>query len=152
MDKPTLHLIAPFHTIPNHDYDHCAFTGKALRFSKMMKEFDYHIIEYSNGESISSADEKIQILTKDEVINFVGEPTSLNALHGRMETPIYTEFHKRLKEKIVQHVKPNDIILHPYGHSHSELLELIPYAFHVESGIGYVGREFGAIRIFDSYT
>jgi glycosyltransferase involved in cell wall biosynthesis len=152
MNKPTLHLIGIFHTIPNHDYDHCAFTGKVLRFSKMMKPFGYNIIEYSNGDSISEATEHVQILTKEELIALVGEPTSLKALHGVVGTPVHKAFHERLVEKIKTRVKPHDIILHTYGYSHKELLDIIPHAFHVESGIGYVGKDFGAIRIYDSYT
>jgi glycosyltransferase involved in cell wall biosynthesis len=151
-DKPTLHMIALFHTIPNHDYDHCAFTGKVLRFSKMMKKFGYEIIEYSNGESISEADIKVQILTKEELLEFVGPPTSLGALHGVVNTPVHKAFHERLVIKIKKFIKPGDIILHPYGYSHKELVTLYPECFHVESGIGYVGEEFGAIRIYDSYT
>lgn len=151
-DKPTLHLISLFHTIPNHDYDHCAFTGKVLRFSKMMKKFGYEIIEYSNGESISEADIKVQILTKEELLEFVGPPTSLKALHGVAGTPVHKAFHERLVIKMKKFLKPNDIILHPYGYSHQELLSIYPECFHVESGIGYVGQDFGAIRIFDSYT
>jgi glycosyltransferase involved in cell wall biosynthesis len=150
--KPTLHMISLFHTIPNHDYDHCAFTGKVLRFSKMMKKFGYEIIEYSNGESISEADMKVQILTKEELMDFVDPPTSLKALHGVINTPVHKAFHDRLVLKMKKFIKPNDIILHPYGMSHKELVTLYPECFHVESGVGYVGEDFGAIRIFDSYT
>lgn len=150
--KPTLHLISLFHTIPNHDYDHCAFTGKVLRFSKMMKKFGYEIIEYANGESISEADIKVQILSKEELLEFVGPPTSLRALHGIVNTPVHKAFHERLVIKMKKFLKPNDIILHPYGISHKELVSIYPECFHVESGIGYPGQEFGAIRIFDSYT
>lgn len=150
--KPTLHMISLFHTIPNHDYDHCAFTGKVLRFSKMMKKFGYEIIEYSNGDSISEANVKVQILTKKELIEFVGPPTSLQALTGIINSPLHKTFHDRLLIKLKKFVKPNDIILHPYGASHKELLKLYPECFHVESGVGYNGQDFGAIRIFDSYT
>lgn len=150
--KPTLHLIGLFHTIPNHDYDHCAFTGKVLRFSEMMEPFGYHIIEYANGESISKANEKVQILSKEELLNMVGPPISLKALHGESDTPIHKLFSEKLKIEILKRAKPHDIILHPYGTSHKDLLDLLPNCFHVESGIGYDGQEFGAIRIYDSYT
>lgn len=150
--KPTLHIIGMFHTIPNHDYDHCAFTGKVLRFSKMMRKFGYEIVEYSNGESISEANFHVRILTKEEVLNFVGEPTSLNTLHGRVDTPIFEEFHKRLKEKIIHYINPGDIIIHPYSFAHQELVKLIPQCFHTELGIGYEGDNFGAFRIYESYS
>lgn len=149
--KPTLHLIGMFHTIPNHDYDHCAFTGKVLRFSSMMKNMGYNIVEYSNGESISEANEKIQILTKQELLDIVGPPTSLKALHGIKFTPVWYAFHNRLLPIIKSKVKPFDIVIHPYGSSHSELLKEIPQAYHTELGIGYSEQDFGAYRIFESY-
>lgn len=65
--KPTIHLIGCFHTITNIDHSHCAFTGKVLRFPKMMQPFGYTVIEYSNGTSESTANEHVQILTKDEL-------------------------------------------------------------------------------------
>jgi len=65
--KPTIHLIGCFHTITNLDHSHCAFTGKVLRFPKMMQPFGYRVIEYSNGISESTADEHVQILTKEEL-------------------------------------------------------------------------------------
>jgi len=58
--KPTLHLLVLsfiglmlkglFHTCVTSKYSHCAFTGKVLRFSKMMKMYGYHVIEYGNVE------------------------------------------------------------------------------------------------------
>jgi len=36
-DLPRLHLIGIFHTQHTAAYSHCAFTGKALRFPKMMQ-------------------------------------------------------------------------------------------------------------------
>ena len=35
--KPCLHLVGIFHTQHTAAYSHCAFTGKALRFPKMLK-------------------------------------------------------------------------------------------------------------------
>lgn len=67
MQKPTIHLIGCFHTIIDLQHTHCAFSQKVLRFPKMMQPFGYNVIEYSNGTSESTADEHVQILTKDEL-------------------------------------------------------------------------------------
>lgn len=151
-EKPTLHILGMFHTICNHDYDHCAFTGKVMRFSKMMRQQGYIVIEYSNGESISEANEHVQILTKEEVEGFVGKPNNLNALHGTKGTPIWKAFNDKLLMELIKKVNRHDIIIHPYGSSYENLVTDIPYCFHTELGIGYQDRDFGAFRIYESYT
>jgi hypothetical protein len=77
-ERPVLHMIGLFHTVPNHKSSHCAFTGKVLRFAKMMKMYGWkvllvpfgvllvlvlekQVIEYSNGISDSDAYEKVFI-------------------------------------------------------------------------------------------
>lgn len=192
--KPTIHLIGCFHTITNIDHSHCAFTGKVLRFPKMMQPFGYTVIEYSNGTSESTANEHVQILTKDELEllsscwlaarDAVPQTKTLfgDALHmerarvsadlaakarhpietkgqfhgdtAAIGSPHWTEFQKRLIVEMKTRVKPGDIIAHPFGRSHTDLLKIFPvreYA-HVETGIGYPDAPFGAFRIFETYN
>lgn len=192
--KPTIHLIGCFHTITNIDHSHCAFTGKVLRFPKMMQPFGYTVIEYSNGTSESTANEHVQILTKDELEllsscwlaarDSVPQTKTLfgDALHmerarvsadlavkvrhpietkgqfhgdtAAIGSPHWTEFQKRLIVEMKTRVKPGDIIAHPFGRSHADLLKVFPareYA-HVETGIGYPDGPFGAFRIFETYN
>jgi hypothetical protein len=139
--KPTLHLIGIFHTIHNQAYSHCAFTGKALRFPKMLQKYGYRVVEYSNGSSESEADEKVQMLSADELAdltdankrtreNFYGDLAAVG-------TPWHDEFEKRLVPAMRARVKPGDIICHPFGHAHSRLLSDFSKNIHVETGIGY---------------
>lgn len=151
MNKPTLHLIGIFHTIHNHHYDHCAFTGKALRFPRMMQKYGYKVVEYSNEGSESGADEIIQILSKEEVANFTATVDNFMKL-ATIGTPMWQMFNDRLVNEIKNRVKPGDIVCHPFGISHSSLVQELPYAFHVETGIGYDTGDFGAFRIFESYA
>jgi glycosyltransferase involved in cell wall biosynthesis len=149
--KPTLHMIGLFHTIPNHEFDHCAFTGKVLRFAKMMRMQGYEVIEYSNGESLSEANKHIQILTREELFKH----TSTDTVRGQIPwigSDFWRNFHTILIEKLRLNVKDGDIICHPFGYSHSELVTIFPNQFHVETGIGYPQGDFGAFRIFESYA
>lgn len=50
-----LHLVGIFHTRATTEYSHCAFTGKALRFPRMMQAQGYEVIEYSNSVSTAPA-------------------------------------------------------------------------------------------------
>lgn len=54
MTKPRLHLVGIFHTQHTAAYSHCAFTGKALRFPKIMQGQCYTVVEYSNDATVGS--------------------------------------------------------------------------------------------------
>ena len=149
--KPTLHMIGLFHTIPNHHYDHCAFTGKVLRFAKMMQAQGYKVIEYSNGKSISGADEQVQIYTEEEVAEYTKTVDNFMKL-ATMGTPMWQNFQDRLIPEVAKRIKKYDIVCHPFGTSHSILVSRFPEAYHVETGIGYDTGDFGAFRVFESYA
>ena len=153
MNKPKMHLIGLFHTVPNHrTYSACAFTGKVLRWAKMMNMYGWKTIEYANGVSESEASEHVQMLTEDELDGMTGRRGN-NDFHGNtavIGTPWWAEFDKRLRVALKERVKKGDFILHPFGLSHWKLKQDFPEQAHVETGIGYPDAPFGAYRIFES--
>lgn len=154
MSRPTLHLVGIFHTKHTASYSHCAFTGKALRFSKMMRMYGYRVIEYANAGSESLADEKVEMLTHDEFENMLGnrDKKSFHGDNATVGAPHHRLFEERLVPAMTQRVKPRDIICHPFGHAHSRLLQDFPNNSHVETGIGYPTLVDGTIKIFESYA
>ena len=191
MAKPNLHLIGLFHTETTKEYSHCAFTGKVLRFPRMMKMAGYETILYGNGESETEAAETVQILTSED-LNFykrcwlkatatVSKALTGDNLHiaktvlaaelakkkeavsgeesfhgdtAAIGSPHHTAFQAKLIVELSKRVRPGDIICHPFGRSHADLLKIFPtkqYA-HVETGIGYPDAPFGAFRIFETYN
>jgi hypothetical protein len=144
-------MIGLFHTIPNHNYDHCAFTGKVLRFAKMMQAQGYKVIEYSNGQSLSGADEQVQIYTEQEVAEYTKTVDNFMKL-AVMGTPMWQNFQDRLIPEVAKRIKKYDIVCHPFGTAHSVLVSRFPEAYHVETGIGYDTGDFGAFRVFESYA
>jgi glycosyltransferase involved in cell wall biosynthesis len=154
MSKPTLHILGLFHTIPNSDYHHCAFTQKAFRIPKMMQPLGYRCIEYHNGTSESAAENKVQILTEEELFSYTGKHQK-TAFHGNtavLGSRQWTEFDKRLKTILPTKLKDGDIVCHPFGRAHMDLVKMFPNVYHVETGIGYPDADFGAFRIFESYA
>ena len=152
--KPTLHLIGIFHTIHNQDYSHCAFTGKALRFSKMMQMKGYNVIEYANAGSESTADEKVPMLTRDEYVKLIGTRNK-KAFHGDLAatgTPHHALFDERLLREMKKRVKKEDIICHPFGHAHYNAPITFPQNIHCETGIGYPTCMPNTFKIFESYA
>ena len=151
---PTLHLIGIFHTIHDQAHSHCAFTGKALRFAKMLTAQGYEVIEYANEGSESEATEKVSLLSKTELAALLGARTK-TAFYGdiaTLGTPWHQEFEKLLVPELKKRVKPGDIICHPFGHAHSRLVQDFPDNMHVETGIGYPTLLPGTVRIFESYA
>lgn len=152
--KPTLHLVGIFHTKHQAAYSHCAFTGKALRFPKMMQMYDYKVIEYSNEGSESTADEKVVMMTNEEFDSLYGKRTS-TSFYGDDATigsEGHTLFEKKLIPAIRERIQPQDIICHPFGHSHQVLMSEFPNHQHVETGIGYSVLMPDSFRVFESYA
>lgn len=152
MTLPTLHLIAPFHTVPTLDFSHCAFTGKALRFSKMMQMRGYRVVEYANEGSTSDAETKVVMLNREEFAHHY--PTQkAHEFHGdyaKWGIRGWPIFNQRLIVELAKRAKPGDIVCHPFGQSHQMLPTIFPHLHHVETGIGYPDRPFGCWRIFES--
>lgn len=153
-----LHFIGLFHTKNKQSFSHCAFTGKSLRFPKMMKQYGYEIIEYSNEGSESEADEHVVMLNSDEYDYFFGkffnkkQNNVFYGDHALVGGDAHLIFHERLIKEIRSRIKPRDIICHPFGFAHEELIDLFPNNFHVETGIGYPEMMDKSFHIFESYA
>jgi SAM-dependent methyltransferase len=149
-----LHLVGIFHTQANAAFSHCAFTGKALRFPRMMQAQGYEVIEYSNEGSEAGATEHVPILTLDEFDNLYGSRKDTD-FHGDNAT-IGSEGHQLFEERLIvelrKRLQKEDIICHPFGHAHQILMDKFPSHQHVETGIGYPTLMPNSFRIFESYA
>jgi len=153
--KPTLHLLGIFHTIHSQEYSHCAFTGKALRFSKMMQAYDYNVIEYANEGSESASREKVAMLTKDELHKFVGDKQGGQKFFGdtaRAGSEWHQLFESRLIPALRSRLDARDVICHPFGIAHESVVKAFPNHIHLETGIGYPVLLKNSFRIFESYA
>jgi glycosyltransferase involved in cell wall biosynthesis len=151
---PRLHLVGIFHTRHSEQFSHCAFTGKALRFPKMLKMYGHRVTEYSNSGSDSEADEKVEILTNEEFNLLFGDYKNSEFFGNKalIGSEGHTLFEKKLVHEMRSRVSPGDIICHPFGHSHDPLLRLFPNNIHLETGIGYTTLMAGSLKIFESYA
>lgn len=156
----TIHMIGLPHTIVSNEYSHCAFTGKILRFPKMMQTLEnygdfskpYTIHEYSNEGSESLADIKTTVFTKEQMEELKADhKKNYPGIPCHVESKMVTEYHKLLTLKLCMTVEPGDIICHPFGNIHSQLAVLFPQAYHLESGIGY-NDSWAPFRVFESYA
>jgi glycosyltransferase involved in cell wall biosynthesis len=153
----TLHLIAPFHTVLTPEFDHCAFTAKARRFSTMMKTLGskYHVIEYANAGSESEADEKVVMLSKDECQSFYrrGKKDLLDqsaTIDGPGHRLFSTRLETALRKRLEGASNKEHFVLHMWGNAHQQLAQEIKNYCHVEVGVGHTAAPFGAFRIYES--
>lgn len=154
MSKPRLHLVGIFHTLATSDYSHCAFTGKAMRFPRMMMAQGHEVIEYSNWGSKAGATEHVEMLSKCEFEEFYGGRghTSFHGDDATIGSDGHRLFEARLIPAIRKNLGPQDIICHPFGHAHQILMSEFPNHQHVETGIGYPTLMPNSYRIFESYA
>ncbi len=149
--QPILHVIAPFHTIPRKEFSHCAFTGKALRFAKMMQPFGYNVVEYANEGSESEADTKVPMLSTGEFNRFFKPEHSSPGAQANIDSDGYRFFNTLLPALLKAYAKPGDIVCQTFGPAcHPDIVKQFTKLIHVESGIGYPITPFGCHQIFES--
>ena len=133
---------------------HCAFTGKALRFEKMMRDFfPGGYFEYANEGSESEAQNKIVLLKRAEMEKYYPrKPHEFWGNHATIGSDGWNMFDARLRVALTGRVRTGDFICHPFGRAHVQLFHDYPFAIHVETGIGYPDAPFGAFRIYESWA
>jgi glycosyltransferase involved in cell wall biosynthesis len=149
-----LHLVGIFHTQHTAAFSHCAFTGKALRFPRMMQRQGYRVIEYSNAGSEACPDEHVEMLSLAEYQTLYGDraDTDFHGNDATLGTRGHQLFESRLIPALRERLQPEDIICHPFGHAHQQLMTEFPNHQHVETGIGYPTLMPNSFRIFESYA
>lgn len=148
-----------FHVLPNPavvtstDYLSCAFTQKALRFCKMMKERGHEVIHYGHEESNLDCTEHVTVLTSKEWKECYDDYDWKNgwfkydlndSAHKISAKNAIAEIHKRKQR--------NDFILPFWGLGNKEVCDAHSDLIIVEPGIGYPGGHFAPFKVFESYA
>ena len=167
-----LHILALPHTITNNDFSHCAYTGKVLRFPKMMMSRGFEVYHYGVEGSTTGATREIELMTREEwdilrvmsykhlhpqmshdaVVKKLEDHKSFIGDLGNWSTPLYQEFNARLRPLLKENYRSTktDIVCLPFGASHDTALEGQDMVV-CESGIGYNDSK-RPYRIFESYA
>jgi glycosyltransferase involved in cell wall biosynthesis len=115
--------------------------------------------EYTNEGSTSTADHHHIVLSNDELITLsTRDHTDTSVLYDKdiNNSKLTTAFNAKLRSLLIEHVRDHDLVLHVFGPA-PNIVTLLPYALHVESGIGYSCGANKAhfvcpFRIFESHT
>lgn len=132
-----VHVIGLAHTEVSAAYSHCAFTGKVLRFARMMQPHGYSVVEYSNGVSESGAAVHVQILTRAELAARSLRVSSSDDYSADVNNDALTDaFMDRTVAAISALAAPGELVCHVFG-PNERVMDALPLCVHVESGIGY---------------
>ena len=146
-----LHLLTVFTSTPAAKYSHCAFQGRCSRFGKMMIPFGWEVVEYSNAGTEAESTEHVEILDAEALERLralykIEQPNEAASI----DSTIYREFSEKLELELKDRVEQGDIICHPFGICHADLVAKFPQAYHVEIGIGYTQCAM-PLRVYETY-
>lgn len=167
-----LHILALPHTVTNNDFSHCAYTGKVLRFPRMMMSRGFEVYHYGVEGSTTGATREIELMSREEwdilrvmsykhlhpklsheeVMKHLSDHKSFIGDLGNWSTPLYREFNAKLRPLLQENYRSTktDIVCLPFGASHDAALEGLDMVM-CESGIGYNDSKRN-YRIFESYA
>lgn len=156
-----VHLLGVPHTVTRGDFSHCAFTGKVLRWSPMMKPRGVHVIHYGVEGSESGANEDVVLMDQAEHQSLLGHAyhEQGNGFYGDDATEnnaVYRQWNYYAREELKQRVQPGDLIALPFGHAHDAAIMNLPQlldksAGAFELGIGYTDCSV-PWRIYESHA
>jgi glycosyltransferase involved in cell wall biosynthesis len=160
MTRPTLHLPAVPHTVTRPEWSQCAFTGKVLRFSPMMRAQGYDVIHYGVEGSESGATLQVDVMTAAQQASLLGgqqQDPRAGSQHMAPDDPIkiamYTTFNRLLRPLLLKYANPGDIVCLPFGLAHKDAVSPpLPGLAAVETGIGYHWAVLPFFRVFESYA
>lgn len=153
-----LHVISLPHTVNDRNrFSTCAFTMKALNLCDIASEWA-HVIDYSNGESKSLAQEKVSILSEEEFKLLSQRSGDSSELYDKdiANQQLVRAFWGKALLEFKKRVQPDDFVAHIFG-PRQDVQQAAPKAFHIETGIGYpagIKKEHWTcrFRIFESAT
>ncbi len=145
-----IHVLGVAHTVPHVDYLVCAFTAKVLLFSDVIQPYGWHVVEYSNEGSSSSAREHIVILSAERLRTLSKRTSREEPMDADVNNQeLQREFQHILVEKLKGRVRKGDIVCHVWG-PNMEVYEAFPDCHHVELCVGYTASPGLPFRIYET--
>lgn len=158
--KFRFHVLGIPHTISDPEWSACAFTMKAMKFSKMMVERGHVVYHYGHEDSKVVCTEHVSVVPR-ELFNATYGKVDWRNGYFQFDTKslCYETFYMNASEAIKQRFQPLDIILLFWGYGHKPIADDLrsaglKNAIFVEPGIGYPlsGIVEENFKVFESYS
>ncbi len=147
-----LHLLGVPHTITHSRFSHDAFTNKVRGMAPMMRGLGYAITHYGVAGAESGATEQVDLIPEDEWYALLGhrfeDKQRFHVADAHTGNALYRTFNARLRTALADRVAPGDIVLHPLGIAHRDVLGSHA-GVDLEMGIGYP-ESYLPFRVFET--
>lgn len=141
----TFHVVGLPHTQTTHHYNCCAYTGKVIRFCKMMKDLGHKVFLYGSEHNDAVCDEFIPCIPKmwgpEQYLEAPFDPVLDHWITMNLEAI----------RSIRDRIKHKDFICLIAGRCQQAIAEAFPANMAVEFGVGYSGT-FSKFKVFESYA
>jgi len=148
-----LHLVGLPHSTTTRDVTVCAFTSKALKFCRMMR--DHEIILYWGDRNDAPCAEHVVLHDEEDRLKWFGEldPNILPAVAGNWDwqSKEWRVFNTRAIAALQERLEPRDLILLTGGWASHPIANWFPAAISCEWAAGYSGW-FAKYVCFESYA
>ena len=138
-----LHLICLPHTHTIRTLSTCAFTQKAIKFTKMMSAAGYEVVLYSGDQNDAIGCEHVSLYTDGDQRRWYGliDANTLPTKAGiwDSELPSWKTMNERAIIAIKERAEPRDIILLTGGYAQKPIADAFPGMLVVEWAAGYEG-------------
>ena len=143
-----IHLLALPNVQTTREYSLDGFAAATIRFAKLLKSLNYHVILYGSEENEAPCDEFVSCISKAEQRAGLGaspyQYASINECHVLWQTA-----NPRMIAEIGKRKQPRDFICTIGGASQKPVADAHPDLMCVEYSIGYIGS-FSKYRVFES--
>ena len=120
----------------------CAFTTKAVKFAKMMREEGFRVVLYWGEDNEAECDEHVPVFSRKEQEGWYGEfdPNRLPAIATWNASDLHWQvLNARSVMEIRKRIEPHDLILSLAGYAHHAVAEAFPAHLTCEWAAGYSG-------------
>ena len=146
-------MLSPQHTVANDDYMACAYTQKARKLSKMMKDLGHAVFFYGHEQSVVECDEMVPVTTDADMRAAYGDfDHHKDFFKFDVTDSCYRAYDTNAIREIAKRKQPNDFLLATWGSGHRVICDAHQDLIVTESGIGYAGGHFARWKIFESYA
>jgi glycosyltransferase involved in cell wall biosynthesis len=151
-----IHLVGLPHTSFDEDtYSACAFTAKAVRWTRVLERIDQAVTVYWGGGPVKGTSaEVVACLSEAERLDWFGEDvaTRLPDIVWNAEVPYWSTFLTNAIREVRARIQPGDLVAIWAGSVMQQVVDAFPDHSVIEPAVGYGGLADGTFACFESYA